>query len=240
MTGIYDPALNLIYWGTGNPGPDLYGNDREGDNLYTDSVVALDADTGTLKWHYQFTPHDTHDWDATQVPVLAETTINGVRKKTLLFANRNGFYYTLDRTNGELLAWRPFVKTTWAETIGAERPARRQAQHRPDRERHRGLSRHHRRHQLHVAGLQPEDRPALRDRARGLRDLLRLGAGVRAPASTTSAAPRSAPTAASAPCARSTRPPAACAGSSSTTRRRWPACCRPSRAWSSAATWTAT
>jgi alcohol dehydrogenase (cytochrome c) len=117
VTGSYDPALNLIYWGTGNPGPDLYGKDREGDNLYTDSVVALDADSGVLKWHYQFTPHDTHDWDATQVPVLAETTINGVRRKTLLFANRNGFYYTLDRTNGELLTWRPFVKTTWAETI---------------------------------------------------------------------------------------------------------------------------
>ena len=73
VTGTYDPALNLVYWGTGNPGPDLYGDDREGDNLYTDSVVALDPDTGVLKWHYQFTPHDVHDWDATQVPVLADT-----------------------------------------------------------------------------------------------------------------------------------------------------------------------
>ena len=78
VTGTYDPALNLVYWGTGNPGPDLYGDDRDGDNLYTDAVVALDPDTGTLKWHYQFTPHDVHDWDATQVPVLADVTINGV------------------------------------------------------------------------------------------------------------------------------------------------------------------
>ena len=102
VTGTYDPALNLIYWGTGNPGPDLYGDDRDGDNLYTDAVVALDPETGTLKWHYQFTPHDVHDWDSTHVPVLADMTINGVRKKTLLVANRNGFFYTLDRTAGEL------------------------------------------------------------------------------------------------------------------------------------------
>ncbi len=124
VTGSYDPALNLIYWGTGNPGPDLYGHDRDGDNLYTDSVVALDGDTGVLKWHYQFTPHDTHDWDATQVPVLADRVIGGVPRKVLLFANRNGFYYTLDRTNGSLLASRPFVRTTWAEKINPDgRPA---------------------------------------------------------------------------------------------------------------------
>jgi len=124
VTGSYDPALNLIYWGTGNPGPDLYGHDREGDNLYTDSVVALDADSGVIKWHYQFTPHDTHDWDATEVPVLADKVIGGVARKVLLFANRNGFYYTLDRTNGQVLASRPFVKTTWAEKINPDgRPA---------------------------------------------------------------------------------------------------------------------
>jgi alcohol dehydrogenase (cytochrome c) len=124
VTGSYDVATNLIYWGTGNPGPDLYGADREGDNLYTDSVVALDGDTGTLKWHYQFTPHDTHDWDATQVPVLADKTIDGVSRKVLMFANRNGFFYTFDRTNGTLLQSRPFVKTTWAEKINPDgRPA---------------------------------------------------------------------------------------------------------------------
>jgi alcohol dehydrogenase (cytochrome c) len=124
VTGTYDPALNLIYWGTGNPGPDLYGHDRDGDNLYTDSVVALDADSGVIKWHYQFTPHDTHDWDATQVPVLGDKVIDGVSRKVLMFANRNGFFYTMDRKTGQLLASRPFVKTTWAEKINADgRPA---------------------------------------------------------------------------------------------------------------------
>ncbi len=120
VTGTYDPALNLIYWGTGNPGPDLYGNDRDGDNLYTDSVVALDADTGTLKWYYQFTPHDVHDWDATQVPVLGDKVVNGVPRKVLMFANRNGFFYTLDRTDGKIIASRSFVKTTWAEKINPD------------------------------------------------------------------------------------------------------------------------
>jgi alcohol dehydrogenase (cytochrome c) len=124
VTGSFDPALNLVYWGTGNPGPDLYGKDRDGDNLYTDSVVALDPDTGALKWHYQFTPHDVHDWDATQVPVIADMAINGVRRKTVLVANRNGFFYTLDRTTGSLIVSRAFVKTTWAEKIGDDgRPA---------------------------------------------------------------------------------------------------------------------
>jgi alcohol dehydrogenase (cytochrome c) len=120
VTGTYDPELNLLYWGTGNPGPDLYGKDREGDNLYTDSVVALDPDSGVLKWYYQFTPHDVHDWDSTHVPVLADMTVNGVRRKTLLVANRNGFFYTLDRTVGSLIVSRAFVRTTWAEKIGAD------------------------------------------------------------------------------------------------------------------------
>jgi alcohol dehydrogenase (cytochrome c) len=120
VTGTYDASLDLVYWGTGNPGPDLYGKDREGDNLYTDAVVALDPDNGELKWHYQFTPHDTHDWDATQVPVLADITVNGAPRKIMMFANRNGFYYTIDRTNGALITTRPFVQTTWAERIGPD------------------------------------------------------------------------------------------------------------------------
>ena len=209
VTGSYDPALNLIYWGTGNPGPDLYGHDRDGDNLYTDSVVALDADTGTLKWHYQFTPHDTHDWDATQVPVLADRVIGGVPKKVLMFANRNGFYYTLDRTNGDLLASRPFVRTTWAEKINPDgRPAVLPNTD-PDRERHAGVPRHRRRHQLPVARLQPEDRPAVCDGPRAMRDLLRMGAGVRRRRVPTSAARRSARPGATAPCGRSIPPRAA-------------------------------
>jgi alcohol dehydrogenase (cytochrome c) len=120
VTGAYDPELNLTYWTTGNPGPDYYGRQREGDNLYSDSLVALDLDTGKLRWHYQFTPHDVHDWDATQIPVLGEATIGPNRRKVVMLANRNGFFYTLDRANGELLKATPFVETTWAQEIGRD------------------------------------------------------------------------------------------------------------------------
>ncbi len=115
-TGSYDPELNLIYWGTGNPNPDYYGDGRQGDNLYTNSIVALDADSGRLKWYYQFTPHDTHDWDANQIPVLAEL----VGRKVVMLANRNGFFYVLDRITGELLVGKPFTDTTWAREIGSD------------------------------------------------------------------------------------------------------------------------
>jgi alcohol dehydrogenase (cytochrome c) len=120
LTGAYDPDLNLLYWGTGNPNPDFYGGDRKGDNLYTGSLVALDADTGKLKWHYQFTPHDEHDWDAVEMPVLADLTIGGRSRKVVMQANRNGFFYVLDRATGELLLGKPFVKTTWATEIGKD------------------------------------------------------------------------------------------------------------------------
>lgn len=120
VTGTYDRDSNLIYWGTGNPGPDLLGDVRKGDNLYTDAVVAIDADTGKLRWYYQFTPHDTHDWDATQVPVLADLQISGAKRQLLMMANRNGFFYTLDRTNGKLIVTNPYVRTTWAEAIGPD------------------------------------------------------------------------------------------------------------------------
>jgi alcohol dehydrogenase (cytochrome c) len=119
-TGAYDPEQNLLFYGTGNPGPDYHSESREGDNLYSCSVVALDADTGKIKWHYQFTPHDVHDWDSTEVPILADITVNGQARKALMFANRNGFYYTLDRTNGRLIAARPFVQTTWAKEVGSD------------------------------------------------------------------------------------------------------------------------
>jgi len=115
ITGSYDPDTNVIYWGTGNPGPDWNGDVRPGDNLYSDSAVALDADTGELLWHFQFTPHDTHDWDAVQVPVLADVQMDGRERKLLLWGNRNGFYYVLDRTSGEFLRAQAFVKQTWAE-----------------------------------------------------------------------------------------------------------------------------
>jgi alcohol dehydrogenase (cytochrome c) len=118
QTGTYDPDQNTIFFGTGNPGPDYYTANREGDNLYTCSLVALDADTGKLKWHYQFTPHDMHDWDSTQVPVLGDITIAGQPRKVVMFANRNGFFYTIDRTNGKVIVAKPFVETTWAKEIG--------------------------------------------------------------------------------------------------------------------------
>jgi alcohol dehydrogenase (cytochrome c) len=120
MTGSYDPELDLLYWGTGNPNPDYYGADRKGDNLYTNSLVAIEAATGTLRWHYQFTPHDTHDWDANHVPVLADLTIGRERRSVVMVANRNGFFYVLDRTTGELLLGEPFTATTWAREIGAD------------------------------------------------------------------------------------------------------------------------
>jgi len=117
VTGTYDPQQNLVFFGTGNPGPDYYSHSREGDNLYTASLVALDADTGKMRWHYQFTPHDIHDWDATQVPVLADLTIKGEPRKVVMVANRNGFFYTLDRVTGKVIVAKPFVETTWAKEI---------------------------------------------------------------------------------------------------------------------------
>jgi alcohol dehydrogenase (cytochrome c) len=118
-TGSYDPELNLIYWGTGNPAPDYNGEDRPGANLYTDSLIAVDPDTGKMKWYFQFTPHDTHDWDSIQVPVLFDADVDGKPRKLLGFANRNGFYYVLDRVTGKFVAGRPFVKETWAKGLDA-------------------------------------------------------------------------------------------------------------------------
>jgi alcohol dehydrogenase (cytochrome c) len=120
VTGSYDPALNLTYWGVGNPGPDWNGDVRLGDNLYSDSVVALDADTGALKWHFQFTPHDVFDYDSVQVPVLADIQWQGQMRKVMLFGNRNGFFYVLDRTTGEFLLGKPFTKVTWTTGLDAK------------------------------------------------------------------------------------------------------------------------
>jgi alcohol dehydrogenase (cytochrome c) len=121
VTGSYDPALNLLFYGTGNPNPDYYGDDRAGDNLYSCSLVALDIDTGTLKWHYQFTPHDVHDWDSAHVPVQADLTIGGRLQKVIMVANRNGFFYTLNRETGKLLVAKPFIDgSNWAKEIGTD------------------------------------------------------------------------------------------------------------------------
>jgi alcohol dehydrogenase (cytochrome c) len=119
MIGSYDPDLNLVYWGVGNPGPDWNGAVRQGDNLYSDSVVALDADRGTLRWYFQFTPHDEHDWDATQVPVLVDAVRDGRARRLLYFANRNGFFYVLDRESGAFLSAAAFARQNWALRIDA-------------------------------------------------------------------------------------------------------------------------
>jgi alcohol dehydrogenase (cytochrome c) len=114
VTGSYDPELNLTYWGTGNPGPDWNAAQRRGDNLYSDSALALDADTGALKWYFQFSPNDAYDYDAVQIPVLVDAPWNGRARKLMLWANRNGFFYVLDRATGEFLSGHPFIKVTWA------------------------------------------------------------------------------------------------------------------------------
>jgi len=113
LTGSYDPELNLTYWGIGNPGPDWNPKQREGDNLYSSSVVALDADSGRPKWHYQFTPNDGYDYDSVQIPVLVDMTWNGTPRKLMLWGNRNGNFYVLDRSNGNFLLGKPFVKVNW-------------------------------------------------------------------------------------------------------------------------------
>jgi alcohol dehydrogenase (cytochrome c) len=117
VTGSYDPDLNLTYWGVGNPGPDWNPTQRPGDNLYSDSVVALDVDSGKLKWHFQFTPNDGYDYDSVQVPVLADINWKGTPTKVMMWANRNGFFYVLDRATGKFLLGNNFVKVNWASGL---------------------------------------------------------------------------------------------------------------------------
>lgn len=120
MTGTYDPELNLLYVGTGNPTPVLNGPARPGDNKWTGSIVALNPDTGTLVWGFQVSPHDTHDWDAAEVPVLVDATIEGQPRKLVLQASRNGYFFVLDRTNGRHLLTRPFAAVNWTKGIGED------------------------------------------------------------------------------------------------------------------------
>jgi len=117
VTGSYDPDLDLLYWGTGNPGPDYDGTVREGDNLYSDSVIALSGATGKMKWHFQFLPHDVNDLDSNQIPVLLNAPWQGKPRKLMLFANRNAFYYVLDRETGEFLKATQFTRQNWAKGI---------------------------------------------------------------------------------------------------------------------------
>ncbi|MEO6910336.1 MAG: PQQ-binding-like beta-propeller repeat protein [Edaphobacter sp.] len=126
MPGTYDPKLNTIYWGTSNPSPDFDGSVRPGDDLYTNCVLALDPDTGKLKWYFQFTPHDLYDYDATETPVLVDAIYHGHPRKLLIEANRNGFIYVLDRTDGKFLEAKQFaIRQNWAKGIDANgRPIR--------------------------------------------------------------------------------------------------------------------
>jgi alcohol dehydrogenase (cytochrome c) len=117
VTGAFDPQQNLIIWGTGNPSPNWNGDMRKGDNLFTDSVIALDADSGRLKWYFQIVPHDVYDWDAAQVPVLVDSDWNGKPRKLVYWAHRGGFYYVLDRETGEFLAGKSFAKQTWTDGL---------------------------------------------------------------------------------------------------------------------------
>jgi len=117
VTGSYDPSLDLLYWGVGNPAPAFTGDGRPGDNLFTDSVVALHAGSGKVAWYFQFTPHDEHDWDSVQTPILADLLIDGLDRKVICWPNRNGFYYVLDRVTGQFLLGTPFVEVNWAQGL---------------------------------------------------------------------------------------------------------------------------
>ena len=130
MTGSYDPELNLVYWGTGNPGPDYDGDVRLGDNLYSDSVLAINPDTGEMVWYFQFTPHDVHDWDSTQIPILADTEFDGRQRKLMLWPNRNAFFYVLDRETGDSFSASPM----------RSKPGRRVSTRRVDPSSFRGKS----------------------------------------------------------------------------------------------------
>jgi len=134
MPGTYDPELNTVYWGTSNAAPDFDGSVRPGDDLYTACLLALDADTGKLKWHFQFTPHDVFDYDAMETGVLVDTLYNGVRRKLIVEANRNGFLYVLDRSDGKFLSATPFVKKlNWASGIDSNgRPIRTGIEPKPE------------------------------------------------------------------------------------------------------------
>ena len=117
LTGSYDVENDILYWGVGNPKPDYIKSVRKGDNLYSNSVVALRGSTGKLLWHFQFSPGDNHDWDSVQIPVLADRISGGITQRLLLWANRNGFFYILDRTSGEFIKATQFVRQTWADRI---------------------------------------------------------------------------------------------------------------------------
>ena len=161
MTGSFDPELNLLYWGIGNPGPDWNGDVRKGDNLYSDSVVALNPDNGRLQWYFQFTPHDLWDYDAVQIPVLVDMEFGGRERKLMLWGNRNGFFYVLDRTDGRFLLGKAFAHQTWAEGPGRKRKAHQEGWGRTQRGGHPDLPQRPGCNQLVLSLLQPQNRAFL-------------------------------------------------------------------------------
>ncbi len=172
MPGSYDPKLDLVYWAIGNPCPDIAGEERLGDNLYTSSVVALSASTGTLKWYYQFTPHDTHDWDAVQPMILADEIWRGSPRKLLIHGDRNGMFYVLDRATGEVLLAEPLAsKVTWLTGMTKRSQADRRSGIDREPRRHRRLPGRRRRRQLAGRVVQPARQALLRTRQRQLLDL---------------------------------------------------------------------
>ena len=183
FTGSYDPALDLVYWPVGNPSQEYNGDDRDGDNLYANSLLALDRKTGRLKWHYQFTPHDLWDWDATQTSVVVDAEWQGRPRQLLLHASRNGFFYVFDRAVGTLLLGKPFVRNlTWASGIGADGRPIKVAGTGAERGGHQGVPVAGRRDQLVLAVVQPGHRALLRADVREVQHLYedrrrRVGSG---------------------------------------------------------------
>ena len=228
VTGAYDPELNLVYWGTGNAGPDYDGSAREGDNLYTASIVALDADTGRLRWHYQFTPHDVWDWDAIQMPVLADLTLGGQPRKVVMFANRNGFFYLLDRATGQLVRAKPFIETSWAKEIQANGRPLLLPNSIPSEEGTRDLSRSDWRNQLDGRRRSTRRSACCSSRRGNPAASSTRGRKTTTRATAIAAAPSSA-SVSPASCARSTWRPASGAGTFPTRASHGPACCRPPR-----------
>ena len=230
LTGSYDPELNLLYWGTGNPGPDYNGDVRPGDNLYSCSLLALDLDTGKLKWHFQFTPHDTRDFDATQIPVLIDSAAG---RKLVVVPSRNGFHYVLDRETGEFLLAKPFVKVTWAKEIDTKGRPGDESRAGADARRQRvDLARRRRRPQLDVAQLSSRHQAPLLQRARRAAAVLQVrrarvpARARRSSAAAVAAARGSGRRRAGASSSPWFRKPARSGGSIASWRRHGPACSR--------------
>ena len=170
----YDPELNYVFVTTGNPQPVIAHKNRAGDNLFTGSIVAVNADTGKMVWHFQSSPHDTHDWDSTQTAVLIDDEVNGQKRKLIAQAARNGHYFLLDRTTGKAIVSSEYVKTNWSDRLRQARAADSQPGEDAADRRRAGLAESGRRDQLAVTELQPADRPVLRQRGARLQHLLHL------------------------------------------------------------------